>query len=290
MSQGPDRSSMAGRLLVPVLWRRTRLRTRATPGPRVCGQQTSILAGTLFHCCKLPLVVAFRIIYLIVAEKSGTNAMAISRQTGVSHRTALLWVRKVRSTMERRPREKLSGKVEVDETVVGGKTENMPGRQLGPNQCYVVVLAEDKGKKGMGRVRLESIVYASKEELCGAIEKNVEPGSEVATDGWPAYVLNRHRYVHDRRKISKSGKKAHESLPLTHLVASLLKRWIGGVLHGSWKRHWLPLVLTDFEFRINRRRSRRRPLLFHRVLECGIGGRPLTRVAYAELGRVLACA
>jgi hypothetical protein len=55
------------------------LRCRCSVECASCGRQTSILAGTLFHGAKLSLVVLFRIVYMIVAEKSGTNAMAISR-------------------------------------------------------------------------------------------------------------------------------------------------------------------------------------------------------------------
>lgn len=254
-----------------------------------CGRQTSILAGTIFHGSKLPLVVLFRIVYMIVAEKSGTNAMAISRQTGVSHRTALLWVRKVRSVMDRRPRERLSGTVEVDESILGGKAKGTRGRQLGPNQALVVVLAEDKGEAGMGRVRLEAAYHASEEELGAVIEKNVEPGSDVVTDAWKGYKVEKRGYGHEPRNVKHSGKPAHESLPLVHLVGSLLKRFIGGVLQGSWTRRWLHLLLAEFEFRLNRRRSRKRPLLFHRVMEVAVTQRPLTRERFAELGRVLSC-
>ena len=268
-----------------------RLRCRASLECANCGRQTSLLAGTIFHASKLPLVVLFRIVYMIVAEKNGTNAMAISRQTGVSHRTALLWVRKVRTIMDSRHREKLSGTVEVDETVIGGKSKGGTGRGLGPNKAYVVVLAEDKAQDGMGRVRLEPIQRASSEELSAVIERHVEPGSTVVTDGWKGYKqVGRRNYVHESRNVKQSGKKAHKSLPLSHLVASLLKRFIGGMLHGSWRRRWLPLLLAEFEFRLNRRRSERRPLLFYRVLEVGLERRALTRAAFNQVARAFTCA
>jgi transposase-like protein len=254
-----------------------------------CGKQTSLLARTLYHGSKLPLVVLFRIVYMIVAEKNGTNAMAIHRQTGVSHRTALLWVRKVRCSMDRRTRERLTGTVEADETILGGKAKGTQGRQLGPNQALIVVLAEDQGEAGMGRVRLERIHHASEEELGAVIDKHVKPKSHVVTDAWKAYKIEGRGYSHEPRNVKKSGKPAHESLPLVHLVASLLKRYVGGMLHGSWRQHWLPLLLTEFEFRLNRRRSRKRPLLFHRVMEIGVTQRPPTRDAFVELGRLLTC-
>lgn len=266
------------------------LRCRASLECVRCGRQTSLLAGTIFHGSKLPLVVLFRIVYMIVAEKNGTNAMAISRQLGVSHRTALLWVRKVRSVMERRPRERLSGVIQVDESIVGGKAEGTRGRQLGPHQALIMVLAEDNGERGMGRVRLEQIQHATEEELSAVIEKNVERGSHVVTDAWKGYTIGKSGYSHEPRNVKRSGKPAHESLPLVHLVASLLKRFTGAMLHGSWTQRWLPMLLAEFEFRLNRRRSKRRPLLFHRVMEVAVNHRPLTRSAFVDLGRVLACA
>lgn len=254
-----------------------------------CGRQVSLLAGTIFHGAKLSLVVLFRIVYMIVAEKNGTNAMAISRQIGVSHRTALLWVRKVRSIMERRPRTKLSGRVEVDESILGGPAKGTRGRELGPNQALLAILAEDRGK-GMGRVRIERIYHANVEELTAVVRQNVEEGSHVVTDEWKGYKLGQKGFHHEPHNVKRSGKPAHESLPLVHLVSSLLKRFVGGTLHGSWSHPWLPSLLTEFEFRLNRRRSKRRPLLFHRVIEVGTAQRPPTRAAFVELGRVLACA
>ena len=266
------------------------LRCRAALECTSCGRQISLLAGTIFHGSKLTLVQLFRMVYMIVAEKSGTNAMAIHRQIGVSHRTALLWVRKVRSIMDRRPRTRISGTVEVDESVIGGKPQGTQGREIGPHQARVVVLAQDKGEEGMGRVRLEPIERATTEELGAVIRKHVELGSTLRTDGWRSYPKAARGYDHQPHNVKKSGLKAHEGLPLVHLVSSLLKRFISGVLHGSWRRAWLPLLLAEFEFRINRRRSRKRPLLFHRVMELGIRRRPLTREAFAELGSILSCA
>ena len=102
-----------------------------------CGHQASALAGTLFHSAKLSLRVLFRLVYQLVAEKSGTNMCALSRQMGVSYKTAILWSRKIRDAMVRPDRQKLAGVVEVDEATLGGPAEGCPGRKLSPwgNSC-----------------------------------------------------------------------------------------------------------------------------------------------------------
>lgn len=254
-----------------------------------CGKHLSLTAETMFHGSKLPLTTLFRIVYMIVAEKSGTNGMAISRQTGVSHPTALLWMRKVRSIMARRPREKLSGTVEVDESILGSSGKQR-GRKLAANQAWILVLVEDRGEEGMGRVRLQAVENTGEEVLGAVIEENVVAGAKIRSDAWMGYVPLRHKgYEHDQRNVSKSGREAHESLPLVHMVASLLKRHVLGIVHGSWTHRWLPWLLADFEFRLNRRRSKRRPLLFNRVLEVGLGMRPPTRLAYANFAKMDTC-
>ena len=174
--------------------------------------------------------------------------------------------------------------------VLGAKTADQKGRRLAKNQAWVVILAEDKGDDGMGRVRLETVERTNEEVLGAVVQRHVEKGSELRTDAWNSYrPLAKKGYSHDPRNVSASGRPAHEQLPLVHLVASLLKRYVVGILHGSWRRHWLPWLLTEFEFRFNRRRSRRRPLLFNRVMEVGLGMRPPTRDAMTEFARLATC-
>lgn len=246
------------------------LRARPVIECTFCGHQVSATAGTLFHNAKLELNVLFKMTYLLVCEKSGTNMSALARQCGVSYPTALLWARKIRCVIDAMPHAKLKGKVEVDETMIGGPSPGHPGRSLGPNQAWVLVLVEDKGGGTCGRIRLEAADTASSEELTGLVEKHVESGSTVTTDGWEGYNKLKSKGYQRETKVAKQRKDASVELPLVHRVASLLKRFINGVLHGSWSRQWIGWMLNEFAFRFNRRNSKHRPLLFNRVLEGGI--------------------
>jgi transposase-like protein len=242
-----------------------------------CGHQTSLLAGTLFHGTKLPLHKLFKLVYLLVAEKSGTNVCALSRQTGVCYDTALLWVRKIRAAMVDRHREKLKGTVEADEAQLGGPAEKCTGRRLGKNQAMLLVLVEDNGG-ACGRIRLEVTRGCAIDDLTPLVQKNVEAKSRVRTDGGSGYNdLEAKGFAHDVRINPKHGESKEGYLQLVHRVISLLKRFIGGVLHGSWSHQWLPHLLEEFTFRFNRRNATHRPLLFNRVLELGVGTRSTTR-------------
>lgn len=90
----------------------------------------------------------------------------------------------------------------------------------------------------------------------------------VLTDGWRSYRrLPAAGYVHKPTSISASGDPAHVVMPGVHRVASLLKRWLLGTHQGAVRAEHLDYYLDEFTFRFNRRRSRRRGMLFYRLLE-----------------------
>ena len=56
-------------------------------------------------------------------------------------------------------------------------------------------------------------------------------------------------------------------MPRVHLVASLLKRSLIGTHQGGIQHQHLDYYLDEFTFRFNRRRSKARGLLFHRLAQ-----------------------
>lgn len=168
-----------------------------------------------------------------------------------------------------RERDRLSGRVEIDETIVGGSDGTSVGRRLGANRNYVLVMVEDKGKS-CGRVRLEAIDDAGGAMLQTVVESRVEKGSTAHTDGLPSYRGLPEAGIKHRPEVIGDPSLASEKFPKVHRVAALLKRVILGALQGSQSRGWLPWMLAEFEFRFNRRRAEKRPLLFARVIEFGL--------------------
>ena len=82
----------------------------------VCGYQSSSIAGTVMEHTKVPLTKWFQAMYLLTQNKNTLSALALSRQIGVSYRTAWLLKHKLMQTMllreESRP---LHGRVEIDD-------------------------------------------------------------------------------------------------------------------------------------------------------------------------------
>ena len=96
---------------------------------KFCRSKSSITSGTLFHKSRLPLTVIFRAMWWIVAQKNGVSAEGLQRILGIgSYETAWTWLHRFRRVMILSDREKLSGMIEVDETLVGGKKSGKRGR------------------------------------------------------------------------------------------------------------------------------------------------------------------
>ena len=232
-----------------------------------CGQQVSVTAGTIFQDTRSPLTVWFRAIWWVVSQKNGASALGLQRILGLgSYRTAWTWLHKIRCAMVRPGRDRLSGTVEVDETFVGGLQTGGGRRHVG-NKALVAIAVEIRGR-AIGRVRMRRIADSSAESLLPFVQDAVEPGTVVITDGLQTYrELPDLGYQHDRRVLLGSGESAVAVLPGVHRAASLLKRWLLGTHQGGVSREHLDSYLDEFTFRFNRRTSRHRGKLFHRLLQ-----------------------
>ena len=241
-----------------------------------CAHRVSATADTIFHRTRTPLTVWFAAAWHMTSEKNGISALGLKRELGIgSEQTAWAMLHRYRTAMVRPGRERLSGSVEVDETVLGGPEPGQRGR--GALGKTLVEVGVERTSRSFGRCRLQVIANASSPVLRRFLLDQVEPGSTIVSDGWSAYVSAcAHDYLHEPLVVSGSGLEAHELLPGVHLVASLAKRWLLGTHQGGVKPGHLQAYLDEFCFRFNRRRSRARGMLFYRLLEQAVQTGPRT--------------
>ncbi|MGO9787972.1 MAG: IS1595 family transposase [Solirubrobacteraceae bacterium] len=243
----------------------------------MCARQASVTAGTIFHRSRTPLATRFAAAWLMTSQKQGISAMGLQHALGLdSYQTAWAMLHRFRVAMVRPDRDRLSGHVEVDEAYVGGVEPNVGGRET-VTKSIVAIAVEIENPKGFGRIRLQHVADVSKESLIGFIEEAVEPGATVHTDGWQAYwTVGEHDYTHERTVMRQQNDPAHVVMPGVHRVASLLARWLLGTHQGSVSPEHLDAYLNEFTFRFNRRNSRRRGLLFYRLLTPAVATDPIT--------------
>jgi len=172
---------------------------------------------------------------------------------GCSNVTAWSWLQKLRQCTIRKGREKLSGKVEVNEFFIGGQKPGKRGRGAG-GKCIVVAAVERQGRK-IGRIRLQVVDNCSADSLNAFINQNIEAGSYVVTDGWKGYnPMDPDRYDHHQVFLSKN-KERYSCLSGVHLIASLVKRLIIGTFQGRFDPKYPQPYLDEYLFRFNQRKS-----------------------------------
>jgi transposase-like protein len=160
---------------------------------------------------------------------------------------------------------------------VGVATQAAPGHGAPRPRAAVAIAVELQHPKGLGRVRLARIDSAQrKAEIFDFAKANIAPGTIVYTDGDRLYndLPRQLDITHERLVLISATEKAHRLLPAVHRVAALLKRWLAGTLHNGWSTDHLDYYLDEFTFRFNRRTSRRRGLLWYRLVQQAVATPP----------------
>ena len=242
-----------------------------------CGRQTSVTAGTIFQDTGSPLALWFGAMWWVTTQKNGASALGLQRVLGLNrYETAWTWLHKMRRAMVLPGRDLLAGRVEVDESYLGGLEQGLRGRNL-KNKALIAVAAQEDGR-GIGRIRMNRIGDASGESLLPFVEKCIEPGSVVHTDGWPGYCgLKKEGYVHEVTVISRQEKSVSELIaprPPGHVTAEALAAGHPSGRCESQTSGLLPRRV-HFPFQPPQIQKPRQTLLSARAAGCSRGPRDL---------------
>jgi len=243
-----------------------------------CRKKVTVTAGTLFEKTRTPLTTWLEAAWHVTTAKNGMSAKTLERTIGTSYHVAWMMLQRFRVAMVNSERTKLTGTVEVDETLVGG-ADYGGKRGRGSSKELVVIAVEIKDHKGFGRVRMRHIPDASGDSLIPFIKDSVSPDATLVTDGWRGYnrISDNNEYTRVIKNISDSDDFAHVLMPGVHRLSSLLKRWILGTHQGSVSGIHLQAYLEEYTFRFNRRNSNSRGLVFKRLIEHALLSKPITQ-------------
>ena len=212
----------------------------------------------------------------MTVSKQALSAQNLQRVTDLgSYQTAWTMPHKFRTVMTSSGRSRLSGRVGMDGTYVGGRGKPGPTGRGAAGKTVVAGAIEHVGR-GFGRARLQVIPDASSAILSAFLRTHVSPGSTVVTDAWPAYpaATTAAGVTHEVLNVAASDQPAHVSLPGVHRLFSLAKRVLDGTHQGSAQPEHLQAYLDEFVFRFDRRTSHKCGMLFFRLLEAAVAGFP----------------
>ena len=156
-------------------------------GPRrlyqcnACRRQTSLTAATLFAATKVPLTTWLRAMYLITQTKQGTSSIELARRLGVMQTTA--WKIKTKLVEAMRlvsDRERLDGRVEMDDAYLGGERSGGKTGRGSPGKKPIVVAVETDEKGRPRRIKLRRIARFKRRRVKSVAKRIVASGATQA--------------------------------------------------------------------------------------------------------------
>lgn len=220
-----------------------------------CGYQFSVTTGTIFNDTHLPLEKWFAATYLLCEAKKGMSACQVQRTLGVSYKTAWYLCHRIRAAMTEANRPMLDGKVEMDETFIGGVNRNKGKAARWDNKENVIGIRQRGGD-----LRFFHAADVKSGTLETFIRENISEDVEVLfTDDFNAYRSaakhlrkdGRHKTIRHKLRVYVRG-DIHTNT--VESAFSLLKRGIVGTWHKVSAKH-LQAYCTEMAFRFNRRKN-----------------------------------
>lgn len=213
-----------------------------------CGNHFHPTANTIYHKSSTPLRLWFYATYLMASTRCGISAKQLERELGVTYKTAWRMFKQIRSMLAENDTQ-LSGKVEVDETYVGGK---MKGGKRGRGSENKTIVAGVLEREGAVIPRVVPNVKAK--TLIPFVQEKVLPGTKVFTDELRSYnSLKYQGYEHEQvlhaQKIYVIGEAHTNGL---EGFWSLVKNGIRGVYHQVSSKY-LESYFNEYAFRYARR-------------------------------------
>ena len=194
-------------------------------------------------------------IYLLSTTSKGMSSVQVAKHVGVCQKTAWFMAHRIREAHQQN-KGQLFGKIEADETFIGGLSKNMHKKKRE---------AAIKGTGGTGKtpifgmksrdgeVRAKVVQSVGMPELHKELKSNVAQGATLYTDRWVAYRGLAAQFNHTT--VDHGAKEYVNGDCHTNGIESfwaLFKRGYHGVYHQMSKKH-LQRYVNEFAFRFNRK-------------------------------------
>ncbi len=220
------------------------------------GKYFNVKTGTIFENTNISLRKWFIAIWLLTSHKKGISSLQLSRDLGITQKTAWFMLHRIRICLGIENHTQLSNTVEVDEVYIGGKekfkhenkrTQDNRGRST-KTKTPVLGLVERKGK-----LVATIIPNASVNVLTPTVMRFVTEGATVYTDEWKGYrdmhKMYEHLYIHHQEREFVCGDVYTNTI---EGFWSYMRRGLYGIYHYTSKKH-LQSYIDEYVYRYNTR-------------------------------------
>lgn len=219
-----------------------------------CKKKFNAKIGTIFENSKIPLRKWFIAIYIATSHKKGISSLQLSKDIGVTQKTAWFILHRIREMLQAKAPSMLNSMVEIDETYVGGKEGNKPRRKRKKINGYVdksMVFAVLERK---GQVWTKVVPKNDGKTLKPIIRQHVDKSNTIVTDGFGAYYGLNKEYNHIIvNHLKDEWTKGEFHTNTIEGFFSTMKRGVYGIYHFVSPKH-LQRYCNEFSFRYNTRK------------------------------------
>jgi transposase-like protein len=234
---------------------------------RGCKQQYTVRVGTIMEDSPIAMRHWCLAFYRAASSKKGISALQIQGETGLSYKSALFLMHRIRWAMApaNENEAKLSGTVEFDETYIGG-VPRYPARKGAVVRYKGKAKDFDARKTAVvggverdGRVKARVVRSTTAAAIAPIVREMVDTSAHLVTDESVIYkVVGQEYESHERVKhavgqyvrYNKAGKQI-----TTNRIEGFwagLKRQIKGTHHAVSRKH-LHRYVAEAEFKYNNR-------------------------------------
>src|SRR5437660_7892278 len=148
-------------------------------------QQFSVKVGTVLEDSPIGLDKWLCAFWLIANAKNGISSYELHRSIGVTQKTAWFMLHRIRLAMQNESTEQFSGRVEADETFIGGRARNMHADKKAHVKAGVVGkvavmgLLERNSPERASRIKLRVVRNVRRHGLQREVKEGVVKGSEI---------------------------------------------------------------------------------------------------------------
>lgn len=224
--------------------------------------QFSVKVGTVLEDSPIALDKWLCGFWLIANAKNGISSYELARSIGITQKSAWFMLHRIRLAMQDGSIEKFSGRVEADETFIGGIARNMHADKKAQlkrgrgsiGKVAVMGLLERNAPDKASRVKVRVVRNVRRAGLQREIREKVVEGSEIYTDELRSYTGLERDYIHKVINHAECYAKGHVHTNGLENFWSLLKRGIKGT-YVSIEPFHLFRYLDEQSFRFNERKD-----------------------------------